>query len=184
MSEIVEAHACTDIHYVQLSESPFSPPIPSTAFIDYTPTTMQLTFLPASTEECAVILVTPDTFLENSEEFTVQLSTPDQDVTLVISSAIVTIIDDDSELVYYMQCHYMIPTCFRFRSAFSPVGYTAVILIYTSGVTVGLEQTSYSVGEGNGSLSVCAVLIGMAQRNVSVILSILQGTAQGNFNNK
>lgn len=49
---------------------------------------------------------------------------------------------------------------------------------------MGLEQTSYSVGEGNGSLSVCAVLTGMAQRNVSVILSIVQGTAQGNFNNK
>lgn len=59
-----------------------------------------------------------------------------------------------------------------------------LIWIYTSGVTVGLEQTSYSVGEGNGSLSVCAVLIGMAQRNVSLILSIVQGTAQGNFNNK
>ena len=127
LAEIVEAHACTDIHYVQLSESPFSPPIPSTAFIDYTPTTMQLTFLPASTEECALIPVTRDTFLESSEEFTVQLSTPDQEVTLVISSAIVTIIDDDSELVYYMQCHYMIRTCFRFRSGFSPVGYTAVI---------------------------------------------------------
>ena len=55
------------------------------------------------------------------------------------------------------------------------------MVIHLSGVTVGLEQTSYTVGEGSGTLSVCAVLSGMAQRNVSVTLSTIQGIAQGKY---
>ena len=53
------------------------------------------------------------------------------------------------------------------------------VTMYVSGVTVGLSQTSYSVGEGNGSQTVCAVLSGMTQRSVTVTLSTVQGTAQG-----
>jgi len=55
------------------------------------------------------------------------------------------------------------------------------IVVHLSGVTVGLEQTSYTVGEGSGTLSVCAVLSGMAQRNVTVTLSTFQGIAQSKF---
>ena len=58
---------------------------------------MELTFLPPSTEQCATIQSSPDTLLENNETFTVQLSTLDQDIILGISSAPVTIVDDDSE---------------------------------------------------------------------------------------
>lgn len=53
--------------------------------------------------------------------------------------------------------------------------------VHLSGVTVGLEQTSYTVEEGSGTLSVCAVLSGMAQRNVTVTLSTVQGIAQGKY---
>ena len=50
---------------------------------------------------------------------------------------------------------------------------------YFSGVVVGLQQTTYSVGEGNGSLSVCALLIGTAERDVIVSLFAIPQTAQG-----
>ena len=56
-----------------------------------------------------------------------------------------------------------------------------VVTYYVLGsqVTVGLSQTSYSVGEGNGSQTVCAILSGMTQRSVIVTLSTVQETAQG-----
>ena len=55
-----------------------------------------------------------------------------------------------------------------------------VLLVhFFSGVVVGLQQTLYSVGEGNGSLSVCALLIGTAERNVVVSLLAISQTAQG-----
>ena len=44
---------------------------------------------------------------------------------------------------------------------------------------MGLQQTSYSVGEGIGSLNVCALLSGTTQREVVVSLSTQAGSAQG-----
>lgn len=44
---------------------------------------------------------------------------------------------------------------------------------------MGLQQTSYSVGEGDGSQTVCAFLSGNTQREVIVSLSTQQGSAQG-----
>jgi len=49
-------------------------------------------------------------------------------------------------------------------------------------ITVGLQEASYSVSEAEGVFSVCAVLSGQTERNVSVELSISQlpgTTAQG-----
>ena len=47
---------------------------------------------------------------------------------------------------------------------------------------MGLNQTLYSVGEGSGSQTVCAILSGMIERSVTVTLSTVQGTAQGEGN--
>lgn len=47
---------------------------------------------------------------------------------------------------------------------------------------MGFQEASYSVSEAEGVLSVCAVLSGQTERNVSVELSISQlpgTTAQG-----
>ena len=52
---------------------------------------------------------------------------------------------------------------------------------YLSGVTVGLQQTSYSVGEGNGSLIVCVLINRTAERDVVVSLVAISLTAQGEF---
>ena len=50
---------------------------------------------------------------------------------------------------------------------------------YFSGVVGGLQQTSYSVGEGNGSLSVCVLINRTAERDVVVSLIAISLTAQG-----
>ena len=50
---------------------------------------------------------------------------------------------------------------------------------YLSEVTVGLQQTSYSITEGNGSLSVCVVINRTAERDVVVSLVAISLTAQG-----
>ena len=57
--------------------------------------------------------------------------------------------------------------------------YPRIIHYCLPGVIVGLQQTSYTVGEGNGSLSVCTFLNGDTQREVIVSLSTEQGSAQG-----
>ena len=50
---------------------------------------------------------------------------------------------------------------------------------YLSGVTVGLQRTSYSIAEGNGSLSVCVLINRTAERDVVVSLVAISLTAQG-----
>ena len=57
--------------------------------------------------------------------------------------------------------------------------YPRIIHYCLPGVIVGLQQTSYTVGEGNGSLSACTFLNGETQREVIVSLSTEQGSAQG-----
>ena len=57
--------------------------------------------------------------------------------------------------------------------------YPRIIHYCLPGVIVGLQQTSYTVGEGNGLLSVCTFLNGDTQREVIVSLSTEQGSAQG-----
>ena len=53
------------------------------------------------------------------------------------------------------------------------------LFFYLSEVTVGLQQTSYSITEGNGSLSVCVVINRTAERDVVVSLVAISLTAQG-----
>ena len=54
-------------------------------------------FVPATTEQCTLITIDPDTVVENTEIFSVQLDTRDQDVILFPTTASILIMDDDSE---------------------------------------------------------------------------------------
>ena len=54
-----------------------------------------------------------------------------------------------------------------------------LVFPYLSGVTVGLQQKSYSVGEGNGSLRVCVLINRTAERDVVISLVASSLTAQG-----
>ena len=54
-------------------------------------------FVPATTEQCTLITIVLDTVVENTEIFSVQLDTADQDVILFPTTASILIVDDDSE---------------------------------------------------------------------------------------
>lgn len=46
-------------------------------------------------------------------------------------------------------------------------------------VTVGFDQPSYSISEGAGLLNVCAILTGVADREVLVTLTTMEISAEG-----
>ena len=122
----------------------------------------ELTFQSAAVEQCTQIGIEDDTILENNETFSVQLSTLDPDVNLTLSTATVTIEDDDSEL--YNLSHY-----FTFCN---------FVFFYTD-VTVGLQQSAYEINEELGPLEVCTVLSEVTERTVVVTLATIPRTAQG-----
>lgn len=71
---------------------------PRIASDDYTSlTNAELMFVPATTEQCTLITIDLDTVVENTEIFSVQLGTRDQDVILFPTTASILILDDDSE---------------------------------------------------------------------------------------
>ena len=76
---------------------------PRIASDDYTSlTNAELTFVPATTEQCTLITIDLDTVVENTEIFSVQLGTRDQDVILFPTTASILILDDDSEFFLYI----------------------------------------------------------------------------------
>ena len=64
---------------------------------DFTPILSELMFQPAMTESCVNISISRDVVLEDNEVFRVQLSTSDEALLLSVSSANVTIVDNDSK---------------------------------------------------------------------------------------
>ena len=46
-------------------------------------------------------------------------------------------------------------------------------------VTVKFSESVYSVGEGGGQVEVCAILRGQIERDISVTVSTMSGTASG-----
>ena len=56
--------------------------------------------------------------------------------------------------------------------------YSPCILPLFKVVSVDLEQVSYTVTEENEMIEVCVVLTGMIERNVTIILTTMEGTAQ------
>ena len=68
-----------------------------TADSDFISRMIQLEFQPGSTRDCGNISILEDSQLENSEMFSVELNTTDQDVVLNPSMARVSITDNDSK---------------------------------------------------------------------------------------
>ena len=50
---------------------------------------------------------------------------------------------------------------------------------YTIDVTMGLDQSSYTITEGGSPMSICAILSGQADREVLVTLTTVPASAQG-----
>ena len=94
--DLLHTHWHDDSQSVHYS-SPLYYLVSPTASNDYTAVTAQLTFQPTVTLQCRSVPIINDTILENDEVFSVQLITLDQDVNLTLSTATVTIEDNDSE---------------------------------------------------------------------------------------
>lgn len=69
----------------------------TTAGIDYSPVSTQLLFQRTVTRQCRNIAIVQDDVLEADETFSLQLSSLDQNVTLIPDSATITIENNDSE---------------------------------------------------------------------------------------
>ena len=70
-------------------------------FDDYAePTSMELTIVAGTDQQCTSISISDDPILENDEFFSVVLNTTDQAVTLRPSAANITIEDDDGKSFY------------------------------------------------------------------------------------
>ena len=74
--------------------------------------------------------------------------------------------------------HYPYYTTYRVTAP-PPYNRLSFACSLLSGVVVGLQQATYSVDEGSGPLSVCALLNATAERNVVVSLLAISLTAQG-----
>lgn len=88
------------VHFQSSDRNQFILLFPCIASDDYTSlTNAELTFVPATTEQCTLITIDLDTVVENTEIFSVQLDTRDQDVILFPTTASILILDDDSEFL-------------------------------------------------------------------------------------
>ena len=108
--------------------------------------------------------ITNDEIVENDETFFVQLGSSDDAINISVSSATVTITDDDCEY-----CHQDVAAAWVMLN---------ILFISTVG-TVRLENISYSTSEEFGTVTVCAVLEGSTERDLQVTLSTMSNTAAG-----
>ena len=56
-----------------------------------------------------------------------------------------------------------------------------VNFFFTSGVTVGFENATYMIGESEMIITICIVLIGELEHNVTVNLQTNEGSATGKY---
>ena len=126
---------------------------------------VDLTFSESVRRSCVRIPIQNDSRVEDPEEFTVTLNSTDPDVMPGPPSTI-TIVDDDGEdnhVIVRKRC----PNLF---------------ILFSTGVTIGFENETYSSDEGQGSVEVCArVIDGGLQRDVEVALVTQDGSAVGKF---
>ena len=80
------------------------PPIAETDFIPLTSTTLTLTGTDG--ENCSTTSILDDSVVERNETFSVQLSTSNNAVNITQSSAMVTIIDDDTVTIEWSTLSY------------------------------------------------------------------------------
>ncbi len=113
---------------------------------------------------CSLISIVPDDVVELNETFSVTLNSNDDVVLLGLSSANVTIADNDGTL--NMEAHE--------DSGIDLFYFYSVVVI------IGLEMTLYSAQEEDGLIPVCAELTsGALERVVLVNVTTADSSAQG-----
>ena len=134
------------------------------AGMDYTPVSRNLIFNAAVRTQVVEIPIIDDLIVERSEIITLNLTSNDPAVILNPSTSTVTILDEDSKMLYVS--YY----------ALLPVSFTHIL---ASVVTIGFNRTVISVSEdaGSGSAILC-VQNGTLDRDVIVTFSTINGTAK------
>ena len=112
---------------------------------------------------CISPSVLADMILEINETYLLNLSTTDEDVILKPISTTVTIVNDDGKLqkiLFYSDSDY---------------GF----IVNSPVVSLKFSQPSQSIGEGDGHVEVCVILRGQTERDITVTVSTMSGTASG-----
>lgn len=122
-----------------------------------------LTFRPGETSLSLNITIIDDDVTEDPEHFTASLSSTEVGVQFSSpQSALITIADND---------------------CMCPDNYINVLLVamslYLTVVEVGLNETVYSVGEGEGMVKLAVYKDGLLERKIKVLLSTKDGSAKG-----
>lgn len=112
--------------------------------------------------ESPVIFIENDIIAEYNETFSVTLSSNDKNVIVPEQTALaeILIIDNDSKFTY----NYYVAFAHFFN---------------LTAVTVGFTSSVYEANEGDVNLSVCISSNGTTERNVSLTISVVGGTATG-----
>ena len=143
------------------------------AGIDYTPVSRSLTFNAATTSQMVEVPIIDDNIVEHSEIINLSLVSTDSAVILNPSTSTITIEDVDSKWLCKYYLLYILQLCKDQYNVFT---------FSTSVITIGFNETAYSVSEDAGSISITlSVQTGILDRNVIVTLSTINGTAMCEF---
>ncbi len=130
---------------------------------DYTAVSSDLVFSETVSRVCRNVSTEEDDILEEDEQFLLDLTTSDPSVQLNPNVATVTITDDGV----------------AYSFSLVPLKALTRAFYFIAGVTIGLEETSFTVDEGE-LVEVCAILIsGTLEKEVAVTLQTSDGTAIG-----
>ena len=141
------------------------------AGMDYTPVSRNMTFNADLTIQVVEVPIIDDHIVEHSEIINLTLVSTDSDVILNPPTSTITIEDVDSKLL--CEDYLILQLCKHQCNVF-----TLITLV----VTIGFNETAYSVSEDAGSANVTlSVQTGTLDRNVIVTLSTINGTAMCEF---
>ena len=134
---------------------------------DYSAQQNLLTFTSGVNVSCTTVVpIIDDAVLEDNQTFSVVLSTADPDALLDPASATVAIVDNDGEIALASYINADIENHYSLH----PV------------ITVGLQQSSYIVSEGDQELIICTILSGRIEREVVFSVSTEDGSAKSEYN--
>ena len=136
---------------------------PYTGVSDYTSVSRMVTFSSRQSSASVSVPITNDNVIEASEMFSGSLSAVTENVDIEADTAIVTIMDDDGDLMSilcYIRCGSMYPIFLLVIVSFDPTSYT---------VTEGIDRTAVLLLVRSGNLN----------REVVVSVTIESGTATG-----
>ncbi len=142
----------------------------ATAGSDYTATASDLTFSSGSTTQTLSVVINDDELLEGLEEFTVHFTTLREDVMISVSTAMVTILDDDVLTVGFVQLIYSVLE--DEGSVTLTVSVVSGSLVAGASVTAGVRTVDGSATTGNDYTGLTDTVLTFTSEAVTQTVSI------------